>query len=124
MTDEQQIAFDNVRTMLKRHMPPLVAAKDLPSEYHVSVGKPVVVNNRKMNPMWFGVVKANKVSVTLHYMPVYWDPSLAERLSPVFMKTLKGQACFQVDKGGPELMAAIEEAISIGIEAWQSNGWL
>jgi hypothetical protein len=124
MTDEQQIAFDQVRAMLQKHMPPLVAVKDIAGEYHVSVGKPVVVNNRKMDPMWFGVVKANKVSVTLHYMPVYWDPSLAEQLPPVFMKTLKGQACFQVDKGGPELMAAVEDAIGIGIKAFQSRDWL
>jgi hypothetical protein len=57
-------------------------------------------------------------------MPIYMDSSLGERLSPLFMKTLKGKSCFHLGKFGPDLAAATEEALRLGVERYRQRGWV
>lgn len=124
MTDEQRVVFDQVRTMLSQLTPPMVVLKDEPGDYQLTASKPVVIGKRKMDSVWFAGLKATKSGVTLHFMPVYCDPTLGEKLPPVFMKTLEGKACFHLGKFSPELSSATEEALTLGLESYRARGWL
>ena len=118
------MVFDQLRTMLARLAPPMVVLKDEPGDYQLTSSKPVVIGKRKMESVWFAGLKATKSGLTLHFLPVYCDPTLGEKLPPVFMKTLKGKACFHYGKLSPELAKATEEALALGMEAYRSRGWL
>ncbi len=124
MTPEQQAVFDKVKAMLAAHVPPFVVIKDEPGDYQLTGPKPVTFGKRKMDSAWFAGLAANKGGITLHYMPIYGDSTLGSQLSPIFMKTLKGKACFHLGKFGPELERATEEAIRVGVEAYRSRDWV
>lgn len=123
MTDEQQAVFDRARALLSNYAPPMVVLKDEPGDYQLTGPKPAVIGKRKMDSVWFAGLKATKSDVTLHFLPVYGDPKLAEKLPALFMKALKGQACFHLGQFGPELSAATEAALEIGAAAYRDRGW-
>ena len=124
MTDEQHVVFDQARTMLRKFTPPMVVLKDEAGDFQVTTAKPAVIGERKMDSVWFAGLKATKSDVTLHFLPVYIDPKLGEQLPPLFMKTLKGKACFHLGKFSPELSLATEEALTLGLEFYRARGWL
>ena len=124
MTEEQTAVFNQLRAMLSKHVPPLVVIKDEPEAFHLTGTKPAVIWGRKRDSVWFAGLAVTKKGITLHFMPVYGNAELGEELPAVFMKTLKGQACFHVGNLTPELADATEEAIAIGIEAYRTREWL
>jgi hypothetical protein len=124
MTDDQQAVFDRARAILAKFSPPLVVLKDAPGDYQLTTDKPAVVGTRKMDSVWFAGLAATKNGVTLHFLPIYGDPSLGEKLPKDFMKVLKGKACFHVGKLNPELSTSVEEALEVGLQAYRDRGWL
>jgi|SRR5579863_6699542 len=124
MTDDQAAVFEQVRAILRRHVPPFVVIKDEPGKYELTSPKPATIGARKLDSVWFAGLSATKSGVTLHFMPVYGDPGIAEKLSPVFMRTLKGKACFHLGNFPPELAEATEQALEFGLEAYRARGWL
>lgn len=124
MTEDQARVFEALKALLLAHVPPLVVLKDVPGDFQVTGPKPVVIDKRKMDSVWFAGIKANKGDITLHYLPIYGDPSLGERLNPKFMKVLKGKACFHMGAFNSELQEATAEALDTGVEAYKSRGWI
>jgi hypothetical protein len=124
MTVDQESVFEKARAMLSRCVPPFVVIKDEPGDYQLTSPKPVTIGKRKLDSVWFAGLTTTKTGVTLHFMPVYGDPKMAGKLSPVFMKTLKGKACFHLGNFPAELAAATEAALELGVEAYRARGWL
>ena len=110
--------------MLARHAPPLVVIKDEPGDYQLTTDKPVVIGKRKMDSVWFAGLTATKSGITLRFMPAYCNPEFSAKLSPMFMKTLKGKACFHIGKFPPEFASATEGALKLGVDAYRNRGWL
>ncbi len=124
MSDEQQVVYEQLKEMLSSLVPPLAVLKDVPGDFQITATKHVVIDKRKMAGVWFAGLKMNKAAVTLHFLPVYGDPKLSEKLPPAFMQTLKGKACFHFAKISPELEVDVKEALEIGLAAYKSRDWL
>jgi hypothetical protein len=68
------------------------------------------------------VVQSNYLG--FYYMPIYCNPTVAEKLAPELMKTLKGKACFHIKSLSPEMLGHIREALKIGYEGYRERGWV
>lgn len=61
--------------------------------------------------MWFGGVRTMKTYVSVHLMPVYSHPSLAETIPPPLRKRMQGKSCFNFRAEDPALFAELEALI-------------
>jgi hypothetical protein len=86
--------------------------------------KPVVIEGRKKEEIWFAGVLVQKGYVGFYYMPVYMNEPLRKKLPPELLKTLKGKACFHIKKADPQLLGQIKEALQIGHACFREKGWI
>ncbi len=86
--------------------------------------KPVVIDGRKREGLWFVSVLVQKGYVGFYYMPVYMNEAVRGQLSPGLLKCLKGKACFHIKKEDPVLFKQIKEALKIGYEDFKEKGWI
>jgi hypothetical protein len=86
--------------------------------------KPVVIEGRKRDELWFVSALVQKGYVGFYYMPVYMNEPVRRRLKPELLKTLKGKACFHIKKADPLLMEQIGDALRIGYDAYKKMGWI
>ena len=74
-------------------------------------------------PMWFGAV-VSKSYVSLHFMPIYFNAPMLERLSPELRKRMQGKSCFNFKKMDEGLFAELRGLMKDGVEAYRKRGWL
>jgi hypothetical protein len=86
--------------------------------------KPVVIEGRKKDEMWFAGILVQKGYVGFYYMPVYANPDMKKVFKPELLKCLKGKSCFHIKKNDPVIMEQIKESLKIGYEMYKERGWL
>jgi len=99
--------------------------KETPSDYYIaSKGNFEVPPGRKTKEIGFAGVAKRKDSIAFHFVPVYMDPPLGEKLSPVLMKRSSGKGCFQFKTWDEELAAAVADALEKGLDCYEERGWV
>lgn len=123
---ELVVIFDNIKKMMEPYdkKRALVYHADKPSQAILVSHKPVEIDGRKRDELWFVAALVQKGYVGFYYMPVHLQNDLKKYFSEAFVKSLKGKACFHIKKNTPELMADIKKAIKLGYEAYLAKGWL
>lgn len=118
--------FYHIEQMLKRYdkKRSLVLHNDKPSQAHLVSHKPVEIDGKKRNELWFASALVQKGYVGFYYSPRYVDGDLKKHFSDAFVKCLKGGGCFYIKKNDPALMADIKKAIKIGYEACIEKKWI
>ncbi|MES2373833.1 MAG: DUF1801 domain-containing protein [Bacteroidota bacterium] len=118
--------FYNIEMMLKAYdkKRSLVLHNDKPSQVHLVSHKPVEIDGKKRNELWFASALVQKGYVGFYYSPRYVDGDLKKHFSDAFVKCLKGGGCFYIKKNDPALMADIKKAIKLGYEACIGKGWI
>lgn len=91
---------------------------------HLVSHKAIEVMGRKRTEMWLVSLLVQKGYVGFHYLPIYMNPSMAEKFSPAFIKCLKGKACFNIKKNDPLILSEVQKAIKLGYEGYQKLGWV
>ena len=86
--------------------------------------KPVVIEGRKKEEVWFAGALVQKGYVGFYFMPIYMNEPLRKKLSPELMKTLKGKSCFYIKKADPQLLGQIKEALQLGHAFFKEMGWI
>ncbi len=86
--------------------------------------KPVEVNGRKRDELWFAAALVQKGYVGFYFMPVYTRPEIKEIFKPELLKCLKGKSCFHIKKADELIYTQIEEALKKGYLAHKERGWL
>jgi len=86
--------------------------------------KPVVIDGRKKDALWFVSALIQKGYVGFYYMPVYMNEPVRRQLKPELLKCLKGKACFHIKKQDPVIFHQIEEALQIGCNDYERRGWI
>ena len=81
-------------------------------------GKPVVIDGKEREEMWFAAALVQKGYVGFYYM------ATGPKLGPQLMKCLKGKSCFHIKKDDPIIFDQIEEALRLGVELYQTKGWI
>lgn len=86
--------------------------------------KPVEINGKKRDELWFAAALIQKGYVGFYFMPVYTKPELTEIFKPELLKCLKGKSCFHIKKADDLIYAQIAEALKKGYLAHRERGWL
>lgn len=93
-------------------------------EYHLWSKKPIEVVGRKMDAICLASIMVQKGYVGFYYMPIYCFPSLREKLSPHFIKNLKGKSCFHIKKIDEDTLQQISFAMELGYNEYEKKGWV
>jgi hypothetical protein len=110
--------FDALRSILKRHVPPLQVIHERPGSY--SVHSRVLGPDGK--PYWFGGAAVRRENVSYYLFPVYVEPQLLEGVSPALRKRMEGKSCFTFTKTEPALLRELESLTARGVERWKKGG--
>jgi hypothetical protein len=86
--------------------------------------KPVEINGKKRDELWFAAALIQKGYVGFYFMPVFSKPEIKEVFKPELLKCLKGKSCFHIKKADPVIYAQIEEALAKGYLAHKKAGRL
>ena len=106
-TDGLAATFAALRASLEPQAKRLTVTVDEPG--HFELASPTMTD-RIGRPLFCAAVKINKSSVSYHFMPLYGNMALRNRLSPALKKRLQGKACFNfttVEPGQLKELAAV-----------------
>ena len=122
------MAYTEVFEALKGVLEPyvqrgLTVTADDETSYELVSMRPVEIEGRKMDRMYFVGIRNGKTAAVLHYFPIYCV-DLAPKLDPALRKLLKGKTCFNFKKIDEPLLQAVREALDIGFDAFREKGWL
>ena len=119
--------FDDLKALLARYAPSFTVREGAVKnkrDYHLIVQKPLVIDGRRKDEIWFASVIQQKHNVGFYFMPLYCAPDAASKLSPELMKHLDGKCCFHMKSLTPELKKDIAAALKLGLAAYKKRNWL
>ena len=109
MAETLQSVFEVLRERMVRVRGQMTVAKD---EEGNLVLKTPWVEPGKNEPAWFGAVQLKKNYVSCHLMPLYYLPSLREKLPSDLLKRMQGKSCFNFKTDDPDLFDVLEDLIA------------
>jgi hypothetical protein len=122
--DNRLEMFKDIKKMLSKYEPPLVATSDFESRYELTATKEVVFAGRKRPGVYFGAAIIQSNYVGFYLMSVYADPKLTKQMPAELMKTLKGKSCFHIKTLDATLKKQIAEALKISFDFYKKQGWV
>jgi hypothetical protein len=78
----------------------------------------------KGKPLFFGAVISGRANVSFHLMPLYWDASLAKRLSADLKKKMHGKSCFNFTAPDPKLFRELAKITAAGFALYKRKNLL
>jgi hypothetical protein len=121
---DKQVVFTELKGLLKAYEPPFSPKRDKDGYYDLWSFKPLVIEGRKRNEVFFAGLIIRKDYVGLYYMPIYVDQELARVFQPELLALLKGKSCFHIKKLDEYLAGQIKIALALGFEAYVQRGWI
>jgi len=122
--EDLHLIFSKIRSLLKKYQPPLAPKTDRDGNFDLWSFKDVVVAGRKRKEVFFAGAIIQKSYVGFYFMPVYVDADLKKVFEPELLSMLKGKSCFYIKKNNADTFRQIEQALKIGFEMYQKNGWV
>ena len=98
----------------------LRVSADTRARYYLETRSP----SYKGKPLFFGAVVSGRAYVSFHLMPLYWDPSLARRVSPELRKRMQGKSCFNFTAPDPVLFRELSKLTSAGLALYRNKNLL
>lgn len=86
--------------------------------------KPIEIDGRKRDELWFAAALVQKGYVGFYFMPVYDKKEMEAMFKPELLKCLKGKGCFHIKKADPLIYAQIKESLKKGYDSYKSRGWV
>ncbi len=119
--------FDELKAILVSHAVGLAERAGTVKnkrDYQLYSERPVVVDGRKRDEMYFAGLIQQKGSVGFYFFPVYSCDDVRSKLSPELLKHLDGKACFHFKQLTPELKKDVRGALKIGLKAYRERKWM
>ncbi len=121
--------FDQLKDLLSRFEPPLVASVKERSQYELKFDKDYETKSErtgkvsKKHGMYFAGLIVQKNYVGLYFMPIYSHFEEFNHMSPRLLKTLKGKSCFYVTDLDDVLKQEIKKMLDKGYVLYEKfNG--
>lgn len=118
--------YDEVEKILREFSPPFTRADQAVKgkrSYGLWSKKPVIIEGRKRDEVWFAGVIEQKGYVGFYYMPIYMVPNMKD-IAPELLGLLKGKSCFHVKSLPPGLSGQIRSALKAGVKVYKQHGWV
>lgn len=69
----------------------------------------------------FGAVRRGKNYVSFHFMPVYMNAALRQKIPPELKERMQGKACFNFKQVDEELFRQLAESTEAGLECFEKG---
>jgi hypothetical protein len=112
--------FFALKEVFAPHAKYLHVSTDTRDRYYLETRSP----SYKGKPLFFGAVISGKSYVSFHFMPLYWDPSLAKKMSPQLRKRLQGKSCFNFTATDPRLFRELAKLTARGFALYRRKNLL
>jgi hypothetical protein len=119
--------FDDIKAILAKYAKSFTVREGAvrnKRDYHLIVQKPLIIDGRKKDELWFASVIQQKHSVGFYFMPLCSCTGGKIEVSPALMKHLDGKSCFHMTSLTPELKKDIDDALRAGFAAYKKSKWL
>ena len=93
-------------------------------KYSLSTSKPISVNSKTQDGIFFAGLRELKGTVGFYFMPIYTDPELLSLVPVALQKSLKGKSCFNIKALTPEMKDGISKLMQLGIKQYKEKGWI
>ena len=113
--------FDELKAILRRHAGPFSEHEGLvrnKRDYHLKLVKPLVIDGRKRDELWFASLIIQKDSVGF-YLPCGDD--VKARLSTALLQHLDGKSCFHLKALTPELKKNVDAALKTAMASYKKR---
>jgi hypothetical protein len=121
---DQRAIFEEIRALLARYAPPMIARSDAKGGYHLWTAKGMIDARGKRKECFFAGVIPQKGYVGFYFMPVYTNPEQTKLFEPELLALLKGKSCFYVRRLDPRLKTQIRAALKSGYALYKERGWV
>lgn len=112
--------FFALKRVLASYVKYLHVNTDTRDRYYLETRSP----SYKGKPLFFGAVVSGRAYVSFHLMPLYWDPSLREKISPQLKKRMQGKSCFNFTAPDPVLFRELAKLSATGLALYRSKNLL
>ena len=126
-TTQLDSVFDDIKAILSKYAKPFTVREGAVKnkrDYHLIIQKPLVIDGRKKDELWFASVIQQKHNVGFYFMPLYCCGQDGAKLSSELMAHLDGKCCFHMTALTPGLKKDIDAALKAGLAAYRSRKWL
>jgi hypothetical protein len=106
--------FQRLRSILMRHVPPLVITEDTDGNFSLAVDFPDAPTPAR----YFGGVNIRRTYVSFYLMPVYAAPALLVGASVELLRRKQGKSCFNFSKVDENLFVELADLTSRAVPAY------
>ena len=124
--DDLLIIFNQLKTILKKYEPPLLAKTDYQTKYELEFDKDYQTKSlrtgkvAKKHGLYFAAIIVQSGYVGLYFMPIHSHKEAFKNLSPGFMKLLKGKSCFHIKTLDQETISEIKGMLDKGYQIYKN----
>jgi hypothetical protein len=122
--DNRLEIFKEIKKMLSKYEPPLVATSNFESRYELVSKKEVVIAGRKKPEMYFGAAIIQSTYVGFYLMYPYCAPENLKKIPAELRKTLKGKSCFHITSLDATLKKQITDTLKLAFDFYKKQGWV
>ena len=125
-TAELSEIFDRLEALLASHVPPFTVRAGVRGkrDYQLWSERPVEIDGRKRDEVYFAGLIAQKGYVGFYFMPVYAHSDRTQLFAPELLALLKGKSCFHVKRLDDGLERHVEDALAKGVALYRERGWV
>jgi hypothetical protein len=113
-------AFYGLKMVLAKYERHLHVTANTREKYYLETRSP----SYKDNPLFFGAVIRGRAYVSLHLMPLYWQPSLAKGISARLKERMQGKTCFNFSAPDTALFRELARLTSRGFALYKRKNLL
>jgi hypothetical protein len=124
MSDNRKEIFYQLKQLLKKYEPPLVAKSNFDSRYDLWSIKDIIIAGRERKEVFFAGLVIQSDYVGFYYMPVYTNTEQKKFFKKELLSTLKGKSCFHIKSLDKTLLSQIKKALEDGFKLYKKNGWI
>ena len=124
---ELDSVFDELKALLARYAPSFTVREGAVKnkrDYHLKIQRPLVIDGKKKDDLWFASVIQQKDSVGFYLTALYGCDEVKAKLSPALLKQLDGKTCFHMKALTPELKKDVDAALKVALAAYKKRKWL
>lgn len=121
----QEDVFDELRAILARYAARFTVREGAVKnkrDYHLILQKPLVIDGRKRDELWFASIIQQKSSVGFYLTGM--SVEMKARMSAELLKHLDGKCCFHMKALTPGLKKDVDAALKAGMAVYRKRKWL
>jgi hypothetical protein len=118
--DDFAKAFHALKMVFAKYEKHLQITADTREKYYLETRS----SSYKGAPLFFGAVIRGRAYVSFHLMPLYWDQSLANRISAGLKERMQGKSCFNFVTPDAALFRELARLTSRGFALYKRKNLL